>query len=282
MEDQSHLPGLKKLNLLAALTLMRGVKISTEGISLVREYNQVSIDKLAAHKYCTYFGYAQKSPLCYLYTLAQKAQLALMVDPAFSITAPGLVHLENRLQSFQSLSFDKPFDLLTRVNVPYKDEGSLIPVFTVDFIQEGEKVASCESLYLAKRKRKKKKKTKKSEVQPSIRPDHQEEWALDRSLGKQYARISGDWNPIHTSKVFARISGFSAPILQGWYAVSRITQKIEDVFGKEVTDIDVSFKQPILLPGPQVLEIQSNPEGGFLFQLHNPFRDKLSLLGNAS
>ena len=41
-------------------------------------------------------------------------------------------------------------------------------------------------------------------------------WELPAGAGRRYARVSGDYNPIHLWALTARPFGFRAPILHGY------------------------------------------------------------------
>jgi acyl dehydratase len=65
--------------------------------------------------------------------------------------------------------------------------------------------------------------------------------------GTDYADISGDHNPIHTSRIGARLFGFPRPIAHGMWSKARCLAALEGRLPAEYT-VDVTFKQPILLP----------------------------------
>ena len=48
------------------------------------------------------------------------------------------------------------------------------------------------------------------------------QWRLPADLGRQYRRVSGDPNPIHTHRLAARAFGFDRPIIQGMWTHARL------------------------------------------------------------
>lgn len=73
-------------------------------------------------------------------------------------------------------------------------------------------------------------------------------WRLPADLGRRYARVSGDWNPIHLYPLTARIFGFPRPIIHGMWTHARALA----AFGGTLPDayrVQVQFTKPILLPG---------------------------------
>ena len=275
-----QLPHLSKLILPSLLTLRRGIKIKPAGIALARTYEEVLIDEGALQKYVTMMGWQQESPFAYLYILAQRAQTALMLDQAFTIAIPGLVHLSNQLEQLAGYDVQAPFKIAVSGEVPYKEDGSLIITFAVDFWQGGTKVATCTSVYLAKRKRKQPgaRSPKKEETIRSDSPVLSEEWEIPARLGKQYARASGDINPIHTSTVIAKAMGFPSRILHGWYSAGRAMKSAEMFLGKPVKSIAVEFKTPVYLPSKQVLKLWLTEEE-ITFQLSDYNTGRLTMRG---
>jgi acyl dehydratase len=111
------------------------------------------------------------------------------------------------------------------------------------------------------------------------KPFSSETWEIPKNLGQIYATASGDKNPIHSSKVFARIIGFPRPILQGWYSVSRIVKEYETENAIAFQSIAVNFKSPVFLPSQQKVEIQKNDKNEVLFQLTDKQTNKIVLNG---
>lgn len=276
---QKKLPQLAKLILPALLTKARGVKVPPAGVSVSATYGAVTISKKALAKYVKLLDWSQSAPFPYLYVLAQRAQTALMLDKAFTIALPGLVHLRNELQQLAPCDYTEAFTLKARSSVPYKVEGSLIITSTVDFWQDERKVAECTSVYLAKRKSKSLQSRPKLTDRTTITdPVYTEVWDIPKLLGKQYARASGDINPIHTSAIIARAMGFPRCILHGWYAASRAVRTFETFRGWPCTSIVVDFKAPVFLPSQQELQLEGTAEE-IRFQLRDMATGKVTVTG---
>ena len=72
------------------------------------------------------------------------------------------------------------------------------------------------------------------------------EWRLPDDLGRRYAAVSGDRNPIHLHAWSAKPFGFPRAIAHGMWTKARCLAalRLPDAFTAEVR-----FKKPILLPG---------------------------------
>ena len=79
-------------------------------------------------------------------------------------------------------------------------------------------------------------------------------WHLGRDVATQYAQVSGDRNPIHTSRVGARVFGFPKPIAHGMYTAARALTQVGRFRGDSFT-WQVDFAKPVLLPGRVALSL---------------------------
>jgi acyl dehydratase len=109
--------------------------------------------------------------------------------------------------------------------------------------------------------------------------DYTELWAIPANYGRRYARVSGDINPIHTYKLFAKAMGFKTSILHGWYSVGRLVKHAEELNGRPYQSIEVAFKSPVYLPSTQRLSLGQG-QGTTPFMLHDEKTHQLVLSGS--
>jgi len=259
----SDLPSLAKSRWKAYLTIRKGVNVANNGISLQRQFKEVVFEKDLLTDYVTFFDFPLPNPFTSLYLVAQRAQLVLMLDKAFTIAIPGMIHVNNELVVKSPIDYTQPFDIHAQLSVDYKSEGSVFPIFEVKFMQYHNEVAVSRSTYLAKRRRnvstKRREKSRETEI-VNI-PDRVVKWDLSGNLGKKYGRVSGDKNPIHTSKFLAKIFGFKRPIIQGWYTVSRVLRESLVEYA-DINRIDATFVKPIFLPSKVQMELSNQIQSG--------------------
>ncbi|MDH5597691.1 MAG: MaoC/PaaZ C-terminal domain-containing protein [Cyclobacteriaceae bacterium] len=276
---KNKLPELSSLFFPALFTLRRGNSVHKDGISMEKIFEGVWIETSNLASFIDYIGFETKTPLSYLYVLAQRAQVGIMLDKQFPLAIPGMIHIENYLTKFGQYQPDKPFLLKASVHVEYKETGSLIPIFQVEIYQMENLVASCKSIYLVKRKSKNQKRKKKEEPEKNEVFSHRETWMLTRYSGREYAKVSGDKNLIHTSLLFARLFGFRSTIMHGWYSVCKIEQIIEKKFRMEISRIETKFQTPVLLPGNPTLILQNTNENNVQYLLLNDKNSSIHLQG---
>jgi acyl dehydratase len=79
-----------------------------------------------------------------------------------------------------------------------------------------------------------------------------DEWDLPSNLGRKYARVSGDFNPIHLWRWSSRLLGFDRPILHGYCTASMVAASLSRSFWKGNADalrrLRIRFGTPLSLP----------------------------------
>jgi acyl dehydratase len=74
------------------------------------------------------------------------------------------------------------------------------------------------------------------------------EWRLGGDLGRRYASVSGDRNPIHMHALTAKPLGFRHAIAHGMWTKARCLAALESRL-PEAFSVEVGFRKPIFLPG---------------------------------
>lgn len=73
--------------------------------------------------------------------------------------------------------------------------------------------------------------------------------SLPEDLGRRYARIAGDMNPIHQSAWMARPFGFKKPIIHGMWSLGWAVHHCVGDEPEYPMHIVAAFKRPVYLPG---------------------------------
>lgn len=84
-------------------------------------------------------------------------------------------------------------------------------------------------------------------------------WRLPADLGRRYARVAGDVNPIHLSALTAKALGFPRAIAHGMWTHARVLAAVQPRLPDRHV-VDARFAKPILLPSTVVL--RGGLEGG--------------------
>jgi hypothetical protein len=106
-------------------------------------------------------------------------------------------------------------------------------------------------------------------------------WRLGGDVGRSYAAVSGDRNPIHLYPWTAKAFGFPRQIAHGMWSLARCLAALENRLPDAVT-VEAAFKKPILLPGTVAFgqdPVGDGPEAGIAFALTSPRSGAPHLVG---
>lgn len=265
MENAAQLPKLPGMFFRSLFTVARNDQAEAAATTLQDTFSAPALTAAQVARYKDAFpGFVSDVPLTLMYCLAQRVHLAQMLGDDFPWPAPGLVHVSNELEQHAPIELNKAFHIQATIELPARgpkvSPRRLRPLFKVVFLQNETPVVTCRSEYQVMPKNTAKP-AKVREKKQGQRPNEEwhaiSEWQLDTTSGRSYARLSGDFNPIHLHPLLSRWFGFDKPIIHGMYMAGRAQAEIEKKHGKAVQRIDVTFKRPVPLPATITLWEQS-------------------------
>ena len=245
------------------------------------EIANVGIDRGHLASYADVCGFRQSDvlPPTYPHVLAFPLAVTLMVDPSFPFALPGLVHVANRITQQRALSAAERLTLLVRASDlrahPRGRQLDMVSEATVD----GEPVWNEVSTYLRReRTAPSKSPSETSPRTPSTTPSPTAIWRIPRNVGRRYAAVSGDVNPIHLNPLAARLFGFRRAIAHGMWLKARCLAALEGRLAGALT-ADVEFKSPLLLPS--IVGFSSQPAGSsWTIAVFHPSTGRQHLIGS--
>jgi acyl dehydratase len=213
-------------------------------LELVRRGVLADRDHLARYDRVCGFRLSDRLPATYPHILASPLAMRLMSAPGFPLPMVGLVHIANRITVRRPVDAGTPLDLsVTARDLRAHDRGRQFDVVATASIA-GEEVWRGVSTYLRKEATAVHKKATDHGEPP---PPATARWRVPARVGTDYAAVSGDHNPIHTSRLGARLFGFPRPIAHGMWSKARCLAALEGRLPETYT-VEVAFKLPILLP----------------------------------
>lgn len=216
-------------------------------------------DGVAAYAKVCGFALRDHLPPTYPHVLAFPLHMAVMADGSFPFGAVGLVHLENRIVQHRPLGLGEELKLCVRPTPlqPHKS-GQTFSLVTEAWSGR-QKVWESESTMLHRGAEGVVEVSTAMRTKAQPRPDDEgvddgreltpsAEWKLGGDLGRRYAAVSGDRNPIHMHALTAKPLGFPSAIAHGMWTKARCLAALEgrlpDAFA-----VEVRFRKPIRLPG---------------------------------
>jgi acyl dehydratase len=209
-------------------------------------------EKVAAYARVCGFALRDSLPPTYPHVLAFPLHMAVMADGSFPFGAVGLVHVENRIEQRRPIGVDEELTIRVRpTKLKPHPKGQTFSLVTKAL--SGRRIAWESTSTMLRRG----KSGADGPQSPHIdrfeahRPPEgwpaAAEWKLGGDLGRRYAGVSGDRNPIHLHSLTAKPLGFPAAIAHGMWTKARclaaLAPRLPDAF-----TVDVRFRKPILLP----------------------------------
>ncbi|MDQ1691399.1 MAG: hypothetical protein QOD87_1507 [Pseudonocardiales bacterium] len=228
----------------------RDIPTDVGGHRLAVAERSIDPDHLAAYQRLCGFRVSDRLPPTYLHLLSFPLAVARMTEGDFPFPLLGLVHIRNTVRQVRPVELDEAvavqvwadpvrahpaghqIDLLSRVTVGTET----VWTETSTYLRRGKTASKAAG-------------NRREQPQPQPQPvlGTLARWPVPREIGRQYAAVSGDCNPIHLGALPARAFGFSSAIAHGMWLKARTLAQFEGRLPEAFT-ADAAFKTPVFLP----------------------------------
>ncbi len=275
---KAALPALPGVNLIPGIRKTGG---SLPDLRLTRRQVVIDPEHVAAYASVCGFAPAEALPPTYPHMLAFPLHMGIMTDGSFPYPAIGTVHLRNAIKQHRRISPTEVLDVTaTATHLRGHAKGKAFDLVTT-VTSADELVWESTSTYLRVGQGDSEAPTEGTPLE--VVPSNGVEWRLAGNLGRRYAAVSGDHNPIHLYPQTAKAFGFPRQIAHGMWSKARCVAAIANRLPDEVS-VEVEFKKPILLPGTVAFGSRVVDDGaqvGIDFSLTNPKSGAPHLVGRA-
>lgn len=210
----------------------------------------VEIDRhhLADYNRVCGFDLRDELPATYPHILSFGMSVRLMTNAGFPFPLLGLVHVANTIEQRRPLRITEPLTLRVRAeNLRAHPKGRQFDIVTE--AGAGDEVVWREaSTYLRRGQRDESAPRENLEFDGD--PSSWEptaKWRAPSDLGRRYAAVTGDRNPIHLHPLTAKLFGFRRNIAHGMWSKARCLAAFTGRMPDSCT-VRTEFRQPVLLP----------------------------------
>ena len=220
--------------------------VLTAVTAVTRETGAADPTRLRSYRQlCAFPASPPVLPITYPHLTAFPMAMSLMTRRDFPIPVLGLVHTRNVIEQQRPISATEPLTLRVSIAQPYEHpRGSAFDV-TADARGESGKILwHGVSTYLHRN-------AASPSTPAEARPDPTPlppTWHLPADLGRRYASISGDRNPIHLYPWTAKLFGFPRQIAHGMWTMARCLAALESAEEPAAMRASVDFRAPVPLP----------------------------------
>jgi acyl dehydratase len=226
---------------------------------LTRAGVEVDRDHLAAYDRVCGFRLRDDLPATYPHVLAFPLATELMAGGDFPFSPLGLVHIGNRIEQARPLRADERLDLRVRAEglAPH-ERGTQFEVIA-EAAADGEVMWRDRSTYLHREGGGGRSGGDRAEPPPASAV-----WHVPGDVGRRYARVSGDANPIHLHRLPAKALGQPGAIAHGMWTKARCLAALEGELPGALA-VEVRFKRPLRIPGRAAFSYRHGE-----FAVHDP------------
>jgi acyl dehydratase len=231
-----------------------------EGLDLVLAGVKADPADLAAYAKVCGFALRDQLPPTYPHMLAFPLHMAVMSDGSFPFGAVGLVHVENSIAQKRPIGIDEEMTIrVSPTKLQPHPKGKTFSLVTEVFV--GGEVAWESTSTMLRRGKPDDEADKQEKSFESLSDDApaSAEWKLPGDLGRRYAGVSGDRNPIHMHSLTAKPLGFPGAIAHGMWTKARALAQLGSRLPQSF-EVEVRFRKPVLLPAR--VEFAAEEQGG--------------------
>ena len=237
----------------------------------------IAADHVAAYGRVCGFGLRSAAPATYPHVLAFPLHLSLMTERSFPFSALGLLHIENRIEALAPLPVGGSVDLAVWAEgLRDHERGRQFDVLAEAEL-DGEVAWRERSTYLRLEKSKGGSSGERERRGSPAEFEATAEWTIPGDIGRRYAAVSGDRNPIHMHPLLARAFGAPTTIAHGMWTTARSLAAFEG-WTPDAFTLETEFKSALRIPGKATLRSRREA-GGFGFRVESPDAERAYVLG---
>ena len=221
---------------------------------LTLSMKNIGINGKQLNKFKTFFGLYPKHeavPITFLHLLVFRPHLKFMLTKQLPFPVLGLVHMYNEIISHKDVFIDDRVNIQISIS-DIKQTNKGIEITLHSKIYRGRcLVWESFSGYLNPVRKKGTGKPTLKRLNMNNTYERQQKWGIPSNLGRLYARLSGDANPIHLCGLTAKFFGFKQAIAHGMCMAFKCSAALESLSissSNRLSRLSIHFNKPVYLP----------------------------------
>lgn len=248
----------------AAWSASRSVRAPVEIPDWTVRVGSLGFDRqhVAAYNALCGIDRADAIAMTYPQVLATPLYLNLMTRPGFPLPLMGLVHVRNSIEMRRPLLIDENFDVSVSLGASREVRAGLELDLVITFSElDGDMLWRATMTLLRRVSKRDAEAPAAKAAAPWAEPGIAQYLTIraPEDIGRRYARISQDYNPIHLHAASAKLFGFKRAIAHGLWTKARVLAELTPRLAAAPRLFDVQFRQPLLLPGRASLRYVQEP-----------------------
>jgi acyl dehydratase len=218
-------------------------------------------------------------PPAYLHLVAMPMHLQLFVAKNFPVKVLGLIHLRNTIRVLHAVELAAPLKLTVYFDTMRLTDFGQEYDFATRYEQNGRIVWEEVSTMFARGNTAPPEGSKRPSIERAAPPATgvtTETLEVAQNTGWRYARVSGDFNPIHLTARTAKMFGFKQAVAHGMWSLGRCLASAAAHLPQGAMQIDTQFKLPVYIPS-QALARTWAAGNGVEIAMCTPRGDRLHL-----
>ena len=203
-------------------------------------------------------------PPAYLHLVAMPMHMQLFVVENFPVKVLGLIHLRNTIRVLHPVELRAPLRLTVHFDTMRLTDAGQEYDFTTRYEQNGTVVWEEVSTMFARGNTAPKEGSRRPAIERANAPAtgvSTETLEVRDNTGWRYARVSGDFNPIHLTARTAQMFGFKQAVAHGMWSMGRCLASASPQLPKGKMQIDTQFKLPVYIPSQALARTWEVPGG---------------------
>jgi acyl dehydratase len=213
---------------------------------------RIDADAVADYNHVCGFSVGGAVPPTYPHMLAFPLQMRLMTDREFPLPAPGMVHLRNVITQQRPPEVAEPLRVTVHADrLAAHPKGAQVDLVTRVVDADDAQIWDSRSTYFVRGAPAPEGADDVDDAPPEPEPHvgrlPHAIWTIPGDIGRRYAAVSGDVNPIHVNGLAAKAFGMPGTIAHGMWTKARALAALAGRYGPAFT-VDVVFKAPVRAP----------------------------------